>query len=41
MAVRTGDLVVARQAAIEKELFAQLDFGGMTYIASGNWHGGW
>jgi hypothetical protein len=41
MAISTGDLVVSRQAAVEKELFAQLDFSGMTYIAGGNWLGGW
>jgi hypothetical protein len=40
MAISTGDFVVSRQAAIEKELLAQLDFCGMTSIAGGNWHGG-
>jgi hypothetical protein len=41
MAISTGDLVVSRQATVEKELLAQLYLGGMTYIAGGNWHGGW
>jgi hypothetical protein len=36
MAIRTGDLVVSRQASVEKELFAQLDFSGMTYSIGGN-----
>jgi hypothetical protein len=37
MAISTGDLVLSRQAAVEKELFAQLDFCGMTYSIGGNW----
>jgi hypothetical protein len=40
MAISTGDMVVSRQAAVEKELFAQFDFCGMTYSVGGNWQRG-